>query len=204
MSSIMMLPFPFSIVDGALKSCPTSNLKLWLSNNLLMVENGTDRLTIVGKIKENERLQYDEDNYEDIDGELVDMLTEEDVAWVRKCCRIDIQDGLRMTKRVEFDIPRAVTEAPSVVPLLSELPALPALPSLPSVASQFTPIVPIAATPGTPAHAQAEVRRHFEQIFTYYTHLYQGMSCTEDLILLITRSMKQEYRREQELHSTLN
>ena len=67
------------------------------------------------------------------------------------------------------------------------------LPNTPTFTTEKI-VTSVSADP-TVAQAHSEVKKLFEMMFSYYTDHYQGMNRTEDLMILITEAMKEEYRK---------
>ena len=161
-----MKPFPFTVLFGKLQSCPTSSLKLELDRNLLILEGGIHHhLTTIGKINEKQRLHFDSGSCEDIDGESIERLTDDDVIWAR-CCLVHIQGGMPRTVGVDVDLPKV---------------------------DQATPVPEVSSEVLTHTQTQAEVRALFELMFNRTITLYPEISSIEELTCLVTRAMNERF-----------
>ena len=187
--SVMPIPYSFDHAHARrlvrVEPGPQS-LGVELSRNFLVTDWDTDKPIVVGVVSEEQR--KDLKNGVSITGDYIGPLSEIEAIWA-------VKYGLSVRGFYGVIVNE---EDPAPVPEDTGSVYFPVMPTpKPTQAPTLTSdkLVTSVSLAPTPAQVRAEVKSMFKQMFTYYTSSYQGMNCTEDLMLLVTEAMKVEYHR---------
>ena len=190
-NEITVMPIPYRL-DGYRVLVPTdpglASLAIELSCRRNFVISGwdTDMPVVVGTI--NEQQLKDLKAGVSIAGDSIPALTKnEAITAYQNDLSVQSGEGVIVNEKDPAPIPEYT--GPVYFPVMPTPKPTPA-----STLTSDKLITSVSLAP-TPAQARAEVKGMFKQMFTYYTSSYQGMNCTEDLMLLVTEAMKVEYHR---------